>query len=210
MIPRITGTMSGAAMRTLIVYGSTQGQTRKIAEFIAERLRDQGHDVTVFDAGRIAPTLDPLRYDITLIAASLHAGGYQRAVLRFVKEHAAALSSGPSAFVSVSLSAAGNDAGDRAGLERADEAFLARTGWRPTEVHHAAGALAYTRYNLILRWYMKRIAAARGAPTDTSRDCEFTDYRALSGFLDGFLKAARQAAPTAPRRNLVEARWAVH
>jgi len=41
-------------MRTLIVYGSTQGQTHKIAEFVAERWRGQGHDVAVFDAARIA------------------------------------------------------------------------------------------------------------------------------------------------------------
>ncbi len=201
--------MSGASMRTLIVYGSTQGQAHKIAEFIAERWRDQGHDVAVFDATRVAPTLDPLGYDVTLVAASVHAGGYQPAVLRFVKEHAEALSSGPSAFVSVSLSAAGNDRADRAGLEHVDQAFFARTGWHPTEVHHAAGALAYTRYNRLLRWYMKRIARARGASTDTSRDREFTDYDALGRFVDAFLISARRSMPTLPHRGCVEARWAV-
>ena len=195
-------------MRVLIVYGSTQGQTHKIAEFVAERWHGQGHDVVVFDAARIAPVVDPLRYDATLVATSLHAGGYQRAVARFAKEHAAALSSGSSAFLSVSLSAAGNEASDRAGLARLDEEFFSRTGWRPAHVHHAAGALAYTRYNFLLRCLMKRIARRRGASTETSRDREFTDYGALSRFVDAFLASARQSTTRAARPGWAEARWA--
>jgi menaquinone-dependent protoporphyrinogen oxidase len=196
-------------MRVLIVYGSTQGQTHKIAEFVADRWRGRGHEVAVFDAARIALAVDPLRYDATLVAASLHAGGYQRAVARFAKEHAVALSSGPSAFLSVSLSAAGNDASDRAGLALCDEEFFFKAGWRPAHVHHAAGALAYSRYNFLLRWFMTRIARRRGASTDTSRDCEFTDYGALCRFLDGFLASVRQPTTGAVRQGWAEARWAV-
>jgi menaquinone-dependent protoporphyrinogen oxidase len=196
-------------MRTLIVYGSTQGQTQKIAEFVAARWRGQGHDVTVFDAARIAPVVDPLRYDVTLVAASLHAGGYQPAVVRFAKEHGAALSSGPSAFLSLSLSAAGDDPSDRAGLVRCDEQFFSRTGWRPAHVYHAAGALAYTRYNFLLRWFMKRIARQRGASIDTSRDSEFTDFGALCRFLDAFLAPTRQSTTGAVRHGWAEARWAL-
>jgi menaquinone-dependent protoporphyrinogen oxidase len=195
-------------MRTLIVYGSTQGQTHKIADFIADRWRSQGHDVAIFDATEVASGIDPPRYDATLIAASLHAGGYQPSVVRFAKEHGSTLSSGPSAFVSVSLSAAGDDEADHAGLAECDEQFFERTGWRPSHVHHAAGALAYTRYNFLVRWYMKRIARRRGASTDTSRDCEFTDYAALGLFLDKFLAAAIRSTGSPGQRSLVAARWA--
>jgi menaquinone-dependent protoporphyrinogen oxidase len=195
-------------MRILIVHGSTQGQTRKIAEFAAERWRDQGHDVAVFDAALIASTLDPLGYDVTLVAASLHAGTYQPAVVRFVRDHAPPLASVPSAFISVSLSAAGNDAGDLAGLKHAEEAFFARTGWHPAHVHHAAGALAYTQYNVVVRWFMKRFARARGASVDASRDYEFTDYTALAEFLDAFLVIAGQPTPAPPPLGRIEARWA--
>ena len=197
-------------MRTLIVYGSTQGQTHKIADFVADRWRSQGHDVAVFDAAETIAVVDPLRYDATLVAASLHAAGYQQSVARFAKEHGAALSSGPSAFVSVSLSAAGNDPSDRAGLARCDEEFFAKTGWRPPRVHHAAGAFAYTRYNLLVRWYMKRIARQRGVSTDTSRDCEFTDYAALGQFADEFTAAATmQATSGKSRPGWAAARWAL-
>ena len=196
-------------MRTLIVYGSTQGQTQKVADCVADRWRSQGHDVAVFDAAKITAMVDPLHYDATLLAASLHAGGYQQSVARFAREHSAALSSGPSAFVSVSLSAAGNDPSDRAGLARCDEEFFANTGWRPAHVHHAAGAFAYTRYNLLVRWYMKRIARQRGVSTDTSRDCEFTDYTALRRFADQFLAAALHSNARTTRPGWAAARWAL-
>ena len=130
--------------------------------------------------------VDPLHYDATLLAASLHVGGYQQSVARFAREHSAALSSGPSAFVSVSLSAAGNDPSD-----------------------HAAGAFAYTRYNLLVRWYMKRIARQRGVSTDTSRDCEFTDYTALRRFADQFLAAALHSNARTTRPGWAAARWAL-
>jgi menaquinone-dependent protoporphyrinogen oxidase len=129
--------------------------------------------------------------------------------VRFAREHTVALSSGPSAFVSVSLSAAGNDPGDRAGLTRCDEEFFARTGWRPRHVHHAAGALAYTHYNLLLRWYMKRIARQRGVTADTSSDCEFTDFAALRQFADEFLAAATQSSSRGIHPGWAEARWAL-
>jgi menaquinone-dependent protoporphyrinogen oxidase len=209
MIGTITNPRQEPAMRTLIVYGSTQGQTHKIADLVADRCRSQGHDVAVFDAALVTSVVDPLRYDATLVAASLHAGGYQQSVARFAKEHGAALSSGPSAFVSVSLSAAGNDPSDRAGLARCDEEFFAKTGWRPSHVHHAAGAFAYTRYNFLVRWYMKRIARQRGVSTDTSRDCEFTDYGALREFVDDFMAAASRTMSGASRRGWAEARWAL-
>jgi menaquinone-dependent protoporphyrinogen oxidase len=46
-----------------------------------------------------------------------------------------------------------------------------------------AGTLAYSRYNFIIRFVMKRIARKNGAPTDTSRDYELTDWAALDRFV---------------------------
>jgi menaquinone-dependent protoporphyrinogen oxidase len=39
-----------------------------------------------------------------------------------------------------------------------------------------AGSLAYTQYSFFTRFIMKRIARRQGAPTDTSRDYEFTNW----------------------------------
>ena len=75
--------------------------------------------------------------------------------------------------------------GPRRCVRRSDE-----TGWRPARVLPVAGALAYSRYNFLIRFVMKRIARKAGAPTDTSRDYEFTNWPALDTFIrEGALAA---------------------
>ncbi len=60
-------------MQVLLVYGTTEGQTRKIATFLADRLARQGHQVVTVNA-REAGIPDPRRFDAILVAASIHLG----------------------------------------------------------------------------------------------------------------------------------------
>src|SRR5215207_7313278 len=66
-----------------------------------------------------------------IIAASLHGRSYQPAVVKFVRTHREALARVRTAFISVSLSAAGQDPGDWEGLRRCVNAFEANAGWTP-------------------------------------------------------------------------------
>ena len=75
------------------------------------------------------------------------------------------------------------------------DVFIEETGWRPARALPVAGALAYSRYNFIIKFLMKRIARKAGAPTDTSRDYELTDWAAL----DRFVGETMQAADRSPR-----------
>ena len=43
-----------------------------------------------------------------------------------------------------------------------------------------AGALAYSRYPLPVKWLMKRIAKQAGQSTDTSQDYEYTDWKQVA------------------------------
>lgn len=172
--------------RILVLYGTTEGQTAKICEFATEKLRQKGFEVTLVDAARADRDIPVSGYDAALIAASLHIGGFQKSVLRLVEENAAALAAIPNAFLSVSLSAAGEDASDWKGLEKCLEDFFAHADWRPRRIEHVAGAFRYTKYDFFKRIAMKNIAKQRGAPIDTSRDWEMTDWDKLSAFVDEF------------------------
>jgi menaquinone-dependent protoporphyrinogen oxidase len=70
--------------------------------------------------------------------------------------------------------------------------FYEQTGWHPQRVKPIAGALLYTKYSIILRFVMKRIAKQAGAATDTSKDYEYTDWAALSRFIDEFVEELRK------------------
>ncbi len=175
------------SVNVLLVYGTTEGQTRKIARFVAHRLLQSSQKVLTADAREAAFIPEPRDFDAVIIAASLHAGHYQRPIIDFVRGNRAAISGKPNAFLSVSLSAAGSDPRDAADLGRCVADFVRDTGWVPERVHHVAGALLYSTYGLFTRWVMKRIAARRGGPTDTRRDHELTDWDDLAKFIDAFI-----------------------
>jgi menaquinone-dependent protoporphyrinogen oxidase len=182
-------------MRVLVVYATTEGQTRKIAGRIAARIAETGHEPTTADAAEVGPAHDPARFDATILAGSLHVGRYQAALVDYARRHAAALNARPSAFVSVSLSAAGDDPEDLAGLARCVETFRHETGWSEMGLHHAAGAFRFTQYDFMKRWAMRYIAHRRGQQVDTHADTEYTDWQALDAFVDETLAAAA-AGPT--------------
>ncbi|WP_372425608.1 flavodoxin domain-containing protein [Salinarimonas chemoclinalis] len=181
-------------MRVLVVYATTEGQTRKIAERIAARLSASGHAPTLVDATRAGPDTDPAAFDLSILAGSLHEGRYQAALVDFARRHAAALNAGESAFVSVSLSAAGDDPGDWAGLARCIETFRSETGWSAERLHHAAGAFRFTRYDFLKSWAMRFIAYRRGESVDPHADTEYTDWDALDAFVDEVAQPGAAAA----------------
>jgi menaquinone-dependent protoporphyrinogen oxidase len=176
-------------MQILVLYGTSEGQTRKIAAFVTQRLARHGHRVVMVNAAEADSVPDPHRFDAIVIAASLHLGRYQREVIRYVREHRASISAHVNVFLSVSLAAAGHEPQDVAGLRKCVADFVRASGWTPQQVHHAAGAFRYTAYGFLTRCVMKYKAHRRGAPTDTRYDHELTDWDDLAHFADTFARA---------------------
>jgi menaquinone-dependent protoporphyrinogen oxidase len=172
-------------VRVLVLYGTGYGQTRKIALALADGMRPAGLDADVVDA-REPVDPDPRAYTAVIVAAPVHAGGYPRAVRRWVQRHASALSGLPSAFVSVCLGVLEKNPKTDAVLAGIMTAFFEKTGWRPPVTKIVAGALPYTRYNWITRWIMRRIVARAHGDTDTTRDYEYTDWPDLEAFARDF------------------------
>jgi menaquinone-dependent protoporphyrinogen oxidase len=182
-------------MKIAIFYATREGQTHKIAEHVAAQLRLHGDEADVFnlkDLERAPQAFDWSPYDSACVAASVHAGHHEREAVRFAHEHRAELERVGAAFLSVTLSEAGAEDMtqpiDRrqeaaADARRMVDVFIAETGWHPIHTLSVAGALAYSHYNFFVRWIMKRIARKAGAPTDTSRDYEFTDWKTLDAFV---------------------------
>lgn len=104
----------------------------------------------------------------------------------------------PSAFFSVSLSAAGDDT--RADAERCLQEFVEETGWTPEQAELVAGALKYTQYNWLKRFIMKKISASAGGDTDTSQDFEYTDWAQVERFAEQFHDRLGQADASARAR----------
>jgi menaquinone-dependent protoporphyrinogen oxidase len=173
----------------LIVYGTTDGQTRKIAQVLAENFRARLCHVDLLDAGGTSRPLSPEGYDGVIVAASVHIGSFQRTVARWVRAHAHVLNHMPTAFLSVCLAVLEQRPEPRREMETIVQRFVRAAGWRPTMTRLVAGAVLYTRYPWLKKWMMKRIVGKAGGGTDTRRDYEYTDWNDLRAFTAEFLEA---------------------
>jgi menaquinone-dependent protoporphyrinogen oxidase len=175
-------------MRFLVLYGTTEGQTRKVSEFVSDRLKAVGHDANLVDASDAASSDIKLReFDGVLVAASVHVGRYQSSVQEYVRSRYQTLNGIRTAFLSVSLSAASKDPDDVKGIAECVRQFTTDTLWKPGEIHHVAGAFRFTQYDFFKRWGMKLIAYQKGVSTDVSHDQELTDWMALARIVDEFV-----------------------
>lgn len=168
-----------------ITYGTTEGQTAKIAEYMADLINHHGHEAQAVDIKNVGDTV-PDGYDGVIVGASIHMGKHDKHVAEFVQKNHDTLERLPSAFFSVSLAAHGD-------MEEAQgyvEEFEQDTGWRPAKVALFGGALLYTQYGFVKRHLMKKIAGDKpgGLDTDTSRDYVYTEWDGVRRFTEDFLE----------------------
>jgi len=171
-----------------IIYGSAFGQTAKIAFRMRNVLLE--HDVLVafLNAEALVPGFDLSGFDGVIIGSSVIAWKHGRAITRFVHAHREPLSTTPSAFFSVSGSAGSIYSEKRTEARSLMDRFLEAARWNPRLRATFGGAVAYTRYPFFIRWIMKRIARKEGAPTDTTRDHEMTNWEEVDAFAHRFAR----------------------
>ena len=169
-----------------VFYATSEGQTRRIAERIAARMRRHGLDSrAIAIVSDEAADFEWRAVRGAAVGASIHMQKHQREALAFARVHRLELSAVPSVFFSVSLAAVSKRPHEVEAARKIAERFATDTGWEPWRVVSVAGRLAYTQYNWLVRMLMRRIAKAEGASTDTSQDHEYTDWLALDGLADG-------------------------
>jgi menaquinone-dependent protoporphyrinogen oxidase len=167
--------------KILIASASTHGHTAKIASCIAEVLRSEGHDVDVHD-DVAATDPSPAGYDAVIVGASIHAGRHQQPLVQWARRHGTSLTMTPSAFFSVSMTAAEDTDEARERARGYLDDFEEHTDWTPRLRTSFGGALQYREYGFMTRLIVRAISKHEGRPTDTKRDYDFTDWGAVTAF----------------------------
>ena len=185
-------------LRVLVIFGTSYGQTQKIAVRIAATLERRGCAVELCNAASARPALPLEQYIAVVVGCSIIAKGHQPPIERFVRENASTLNRVPSAFFQVSASAGSNDERGRMAAQRLLEEFVRSHEWTPILSASIAGAINFTRYNFLLRWYMKRASAKHGGTTDTSRDHEYTDWAQVDRFARAIANAINPVVERIP------------
>jgi menaquinone-dependent protoporphyrinogen oxidase len=175
-------------MNILILYGSLEGQTKKIAEYVADMLRQNNHQVSVQPGEKLPDHFSVINYDAAIIGGPIHMGKYPACINSFVATNIDWLNNIPSAFFTVCMAINSTRAESRERALQYGMDFLAQAGWCPRLNDTFSGAVKYTQYNLITRFIMKMISKREGGNTDTSQDHEYTDWAAVKHFTKKFME----------------------
>ncbi|KUO58464.1 MAG: hypothetical protein APF80_01535 [Alphaproteobacteria bacterium BRH_c36] len=178
-------------MNILIVFATTEGQTGKIARRAAGHVSRKAHHVDVIDSEEPGALPDWENYDAVILAGSVHQERHQDSLINFVIAHREQFNSLPSALISVSLSAATDDG--RPAAQKYVERFLWITKLQPVRTLLLAGALRYSQYEYFKVEIVKHIVSKTAGTFEQTGDHEFTDWNALSQFLDKFLDQVAQS-----------------
>lgn len=179
--------------RILVLYGTSAGHTEKVSTIIANTLTELGCDVDVFQAGTVDPAIT--HYDGIIVAASIHGGRFQSAVVDAIRGHAAEIAAKPNALVQVCLSVLKtDDPAAIAGLDAMIRHLADDSGWNPATVKRVAGAMPYTKFNLLTRWVVKQLIGKSSGLADTSRDYVTTDWDDVKAFAREFGRRFTTAA----------------
>jgi menaquinone-dependent protoporphyrinogen oxidase len=165
--------------RILVLYASTHGHTAKIAARIAAALEDDGATVDLQQLQGNKTQTAPQDYDAVILGGSIHAGHHQRALVKWAERHHTALDLNPSAFFSVSLTAADDTEEARAATRGYLDDFGGKTGWTPGRSTTFAGALQYREYDVATRVLIRLLMRRMHHPTDASHDYDYTDWHAV-------------------------------
>lgn len=174
-------------MKIVVLFETGEGQTRKIADFIADQTRQAGHDVTLVDTSDKLVQFPVGSADKVILAAPVHERRHPRNFEVAVSAATQELAKRPTLMISVSLKAAFPE-----GLEEAQDYLTEmemRTGFEPTQEALVAGAVRTDSYDYYQRQIVEYVAL-EGHETELRDGVrEFTDWDALADTVASFLAA---------------------
>ena len=165
-------------LKTLIIYSTTDGQTIKICDKLAEHNFNNNVKLcSLKDA--IGEDLD--NYNKIIIGASIRYGRHNPGVLEFVKSNINILNKIKTAFFSVNVVARKKEKNTPLTNPYVIK-FIKQTNWKPTNIGVFAGKVDYPSYKFFDKYIIRFIMWLTKGPTDVSKSYEFTNWNEVEKF----------------------------
>tara|TARA_B100000686_G_scaffold173008_1_gene180192 strand:+ start:317 stop:847 length:531 start_codon:yes stop_codon:yes gene_type:complete len=165
--------------KRLIIYSTTDGQTKLICERI--KSLSQFNNQTKLIGIDKAKNEDLKSYEVIIMGASIRYGKHNTSVIDFVKENREILKMKKSVFFSVNVVARKEDKNSPETNPYVVK-FLKLTKWNPEKKAVFAGKIDYPKYSFLDRHIIRLIMFITKGPTDLSKSFEFTDWAKVDDF----------------------------
>ena len=165
-------------MKSIIIYSTTDGHTKKICDFINSNSNKNNFEVLSINH---ISDLDIEKYELIVLGASIRYGKYSPLVFKFVKNYKKILIKKKNAFFSVNVVARKPEKSSPE-TNPYIQKFLKKTNWVPKKIGVFAGKVDYPSYNIINKFVIRFIMYITKGPTDISRSYEFTNWDNIKKF----------------------------
>ena len=166
-------------MEDLIIYSSTDGQTKKICETIKYHLA-LNEKIKIISLNEVNK-VNLEKVEKIIIGASIRYGKHNKRVQNFVIKNKNILKSKKTAFFSVNV-VARKEEKSTPETNPYVKKFLAKTNWKPNKVAVFGGKVDYPNYNFINRNVIRFIMMITNGPTNTDNSYEFTNWEMVKKF----------------------------
>ena len=165
--------------RTLIVYSTTDGQTKRICDKILKLARNP-ENVKVCSINNIKQ-VDLSYFTKIVIGASIRYGKHSPLIYDFIKLNKRELEKKSTAFFTVNVVARKKEK-NNPNTNPYMKKFLELSRWQPDKLAVFAGRIDYPSYRFFDRLIIRFIMLITKGPTDTSQTYEFTDWNKVEEF----------------------------
>ncbi|GIJ92855.1 protoporphyrinogen oxidase [Capnocytophaga stomatis] len=171
--------------KSVIIYASVDGQTKKICERIKEVLLSKNQNAEMISIADFRGNLDD--FDKIILASSIRYGKHNQDIVKLIDENHELLNTKKSVFISVNLVAR------KAEKRQADTnpyvvKFLNKIKWKPTVVEVFAGKINYKIYGFFDKLIIKLIMTMTKGPTNSDAEIEYTNWDNVNAFAERFSK----------------------
>ena len=167
--------MSGS----LIIYSSTDGQTKIICEKI-KNFSKNSESIKLISLEE-ANDFNLQSYENIIIGASIRYGKHNKNLYKFISSNKETLEKKRSAFFSVNVVARKPEK-NTPETNPYMKKFLKISNWKPDKLGVFAGKVNYPNYGFFDKYIIRLIMLITKGPTDTSRSFEFTDWSKVEDF----------------------------
>ena len=167
--------MSGS----LIIYSSTDGQTKIICEKIKNFSKNSESIklISLEEAG----DFNLQSYENIIIGASIRYGKHNKNLYKFISSNKEILEKKRSAFFSVNVVARKSEK-NTPETNPYMKKFLKISNWKPDKLGVFAGKVNYPNYSFFDKYIIRLIMFMTKGPTDISKSFEFTDWSKVEDF----------------------------
>lgn len=167
--------MSGS----LIIYSSTDGQTKIICEKI-KNFSKNSESIKLISLEE-AHDFNLQSYEDIIIGASIRYGKHNKNLYKFISSNKETLEKKRSSFFSVNVVARKPEK-NTPETNPYMKKFLKISNWKPDKLGVFAGKVNYPNYGFFDKYIIRLIMFITKGPTDTSKSFEFTDWSKVEDF----------------------------